>query len=354
MNPSNGSATRLEPETLLVLPDPLRRCTHRRHVVCRVFQSFPARRRNQQHRFDQNCSIITLEMEIPESRDRLGYCDIHLASPLVPHGTWLAGQYGGDMADCNPLEFWRCSRTECSRCYEPYMFGYCNLDRHPGAHIQANPRTQEKCGHHDRLPFMVIGRFAQCRRFRCPFQGCDKVGSLVAEHVADPDDVEDPQSVNIALTGNAKKEAFELSVFEEFANEAHLVVESPESAKPPHPDIRCLIDGEEYWFELGRITDTTLAKAISIQWPTTPQSFSFAQKEPFVRIIGKKAEAHYETNGRQVDLLLHFDQQPPDRTALARHLQEQTDALNDLHQHGPFTRIWIYDKWSKSVLWQSG
>ena len=95
-----------------------------------------------------------------------------------------------------------------------------------------------------------------------------------------------------------------------------------------------------------------MAKAVNIGWPKDPTPFSFAQKEPLVRIIEKKTAAEYETNGRPVDLVLHFDQQPPDRRALKRHLHEHATALMDLRERGPFTRIWIYDKWSKSMLWQ--
>jgi hypothetical protein len=292
-------------------------------------------------------------METEESKERLGYCAIHLESQLVPCGTWLAGQYGGDNADCNPFEYWRCSRPECDRCYNPDMLGYFNLGRQRGSSIRANSEKQERCGRHDEIPFMVIGKFGQGRRFRCPFHGCDNVGSVAAEYVADVDIPAEPQLTTVALTGNAKKEAFELSAFLEFANAAALPVESADNAKPPQPDIRCRIDGEEYWFELGRITDTKLAKTISIEWPKDPKPFSFAQKEPLTRIIEKKAEAHYETNSCHVDLVLHFDQQPPDRTGLERHLREHAAALDQLRQRGPFSRIWIYDGWSKSILWKS-
>jgi hypothetical protein len=156
------------------------------------------------------------------------------------------------------------------------------------------------------------------------------------------------------LKGDAKKEAFELSTFREFAEAAHLPVDWSENARPPLPDIRSQIDGEEYWFELGRITDTKLAKAISIGWPEDPRPFSVAQKEPLLRILEKKAVAQYQTNGRPVDLVLHYDQQPPDGIALARHIDEHAIALGAMLQRGPFTRIWIYDKWSRSVRWRNG
>ena len=292
-------------------------------------------------------------MEIEKSKDRLGYCDVHPESKLTPAATLLAGQYGGDRADCNPFEYWRCSRPECDRCYDSDLFGYFTLDRQPGGSIQMNLRVQERCERQAERPFLVIGTFGHGRKLRCPFPGCDNVGSVVAEDVADADDAKEPQAAATVLTGNAKKEAFEMSVFHEFAKAADLTVESPENAKPPHPDIRCTVDGREYWFELGRITDPKLARAVSSKWPDDPKSFSFEQKEPFVRIIEKKSAAKYETNGCPVDLVLHFDQQPPDRQALKRHLQEHTAVLDCLRQHGPFSRIWIYDQWSKSVLWRS-
>jgi hypothetical protein len=293
-------------------------------------------------------------METGESKDRFGYCDVHLESKLVPAASLFAGQYGGDQADCYPFKYWRCSRPECSRCYDETMHGYFNLDRQPGGSIQANQQRQQTCGRHPETPFMVIGKFAQGRKFRCPFHGCGNVGPMVAEHVADADadEPEEPPATEV-LAADSRKEAFELSVFEEFAKAAYISMESPENAKPPRPDIRCRIDGEEYWFELGRITDTKLARAISVEWPKAPTPFSIAQKEPFVRMIEKKAAAQYETNGQPVDLVLYFDQQPPDRKALERHLQEDAAALNDLHQRGPFSRIWIYGRWSKSMLWKS-
>ena len=155
------------------------------------------------------------------------------------------------------------------------------------------------------------------------------------------------------MTGDARKATFELSTFIEFAKAAQLSIESPENASPPHPDIRCEIDGDEYWFELGRITDSNLAKAINIEWPKNPAPFSFAQREPLLRIIEKKAVTHYKTHDRPIDLILHFDQQPPDQAALTRHLEELAENLDALRQPGPFARVWIYDQWSKSILWRS-
>lgn len=292
-------------------------------------------------------------MSTDESTEHCGYCDLHLEAKLIPCASLIAGLYGGDSANANPFEFWRCSNPDCIRCYEPYMFGYFNLDRQRGASIGTNPAIQERCEQHDQRPFMCIGRFGEGRRFRCLMHGCDSVGLMVAACVADSDEVKERPDTTPVLTGDERKEAFELITFTEFASAAGLPLDLAENAKPPHPDIRCRIGGNECWFELGRITDSKLAKALNSPWPKAPTPFSFAQKEPFVRIIEKKAKAPYVTNGRPVDLLLHFDHQPPDREALKRHLQEHVVALNHLRQHGPFSRIWIFDGWSKSVLWQS-
>lgn len=176
----------------------------------------------------------------------------------------------------------------------------------------------------------------------------------MAEFVLDLELQEAPVESMAALSGDAKKEADELSVFREFTKAAALTAEAPDNAKPPRPDIRCKIEGKDYWFELGRITDTNLAKEISGGWKNRPKPFSILQEEPFERIMKQKAKKTYQTDGRPVDLVLHFDQQPPDRAAIQRHLQSHADMLSDLTRTGPFSRVWIYDGWSKSVLWRSG
>jgi hypothetical protein len=223
-----------------------------------------------------------------------------------------------------------------------------------GARIEANPTKQQRCGSHPERPFLVVGKFGQGRRYRCPFKGCDSVGAILAQSVLDLDLKEAPVDSVAALKGDAKKEADELSVFQEFTKAAALSAEAPDNAKPPHPDIRCKLDGKDYWFELGRITDTNLAKEISGGWKNRPKPFSILQEEPFERIMRQKAKKTYHTDGRPVDLVLHFDQQPPDRAVIGGHLQSHADMLSDLTRTGPFSRVWIYDGWSKTVLWRSG
>jgi hypothetical protein len=51
------------------------------------------------------------------------YCDKHLSVKMAPAGSWTIGEYGESSADANPLDFWRCPKGGCERCYEPMMFG---------------------------------------------------------------------------------------------------------------------------------------------------------------------------------------------------------------------------------------
>lgn len=291
-----------------------------------------------------------------EVENKNGYCDLHPDSKLVDGGPpWLLFQDGSDRAACNPFQIWRCSRSDCIRCYERSMFGYFNMDHARGSSVQLNALPQQRCYRHHQLsfdPFMFIGKIGTNRQFRCPVRGCENLGPEVAEHVADIDQAGEEPSVRPKRFSNeTEKEAFELAVFHEFIKAAKLLVDWAENAKPNHPDIRCSLNGQEYWFELGRITNETLAQKIKGPWPDDPRPFSFSQEEPLVRIINKKSAANYDTNGHPVDLVLHFDQQRPDQTMLGRCIQKHAAAFHQLRHGGPFSRIWIYDAWSKSVLW---
>src|ERR1017187_1673023 len=129
-------------------------------------------------------------MEIEESMDRNGYCDLHLESKLLGGGQWLAVY-----ARCDPFEYWRCAHPYCNRCYDRKNYGYFNLDRARGSRVQITARFQERCYRHEEFsfdPFMFVGKIGKSRQFQCPIQGCNNVGSRVAEHVADVDEVEAP------------------------------------------------------------------------------------------------------------------------------------------------------------------
>jgi hypothetical protein len=67
------------------------------------------------------------------------------------------GQYGGDNADCNPFEYWRCSRPDRGRCYEPDI-----------AHIGPDKRERRiMLTRHERVAFvhdaLDRGRYVEVR-----------------------------------------------------------------------------------------------------------------------------------------------------------------------------------------------
>ena len=106
-----------------------------------------------------------------------------------------------------------------------------------------------------------------------------------------------------------------MTVFLGFAAAANLKIDPDSSlnAKPPQPDIACTVAGAQYFFELGEITDESLAKDVSTSLRTEVDSKGgfFSEEEPLIRMIRKKAATKYETNGAPLDLILHYDKQSP-------------------------------------------
>jgi hypothetical protein len=154
-----------------------------------------------------------------------------------------------------------------------------------------------------------------------------------------------------ALPSDTKKELAEMGAFIGFAQAANLAVESPTNEKPPLPDISCKIGGSPYLFELGEITDEGVAENVSKSLRTGEVTGgAFSEEEPLIRIIRKKAASTYRTDGAPLDLLLHYDKQYP--FAPGDYLKRyEADIAAAMIPNGPFSRIWIYDSWTKSILW---
>ena len=159
------------------------------------------------------------------------------------------------------------------------VFGYFDLTRDVGGRIQPNPLPQERCDRHEgALPYMVLSRFGQARRFRCPFRGCENVGTLVAENVPDPDIADDATTTCPVNNAEAKRRD-ELETFVVFAVAAKLNVDCARSADPPYPDLECSVNGEQCWFELARIVDSKLAETVSTPWRDNPRSLLVQPKK---------------------------------------------------------------------------
>lgn len=149
----------------------------------------------------------------------------------------------------------------------------------------------------------------------------------------------------------------EMGVFTSFATAADLAIDSgsAKNEEPPMPDISCTIEGVQRFFELGEITDQELAEKIGTAQRTQMDAEGgfLSEEDPLVRMILKKAQSTYETGGAAADLVLHFDKQYPFAPLehLSLHEDEITAAMSPA---GPFSRIWVYNGWDKTIMWRRG
>jgi hypothetical protein len=165
---------------------------------------------------------------------------------------------------------------------------------------------------------------------------------------------EEKRKAYYSIPSAVRKESGEMKVFMEFVAAGHLNIDpgTPKNEQPPLPDISCSVGGKQYLFELGEITDEELAAEIGRSLRTgAVAGGAFSEEEPLVRMILKKAGSTYRTDGAPMGLVLHYDKQYPFAPAeyLDRHLAEIALALIP---NGPFSRIWIYDGWTKAILWR--
>lgn len=168
---------------------------------------------------------------------------------------------------------------------------------------------------------------------------------------------EEKRKAYYAIPSATRKEMAEMNVFTGFATAAGLDVDpgSAKKEKPPVPDISCAIEGEQQFFELGEVTDEEFAEQIGVAQRTLTDGEGGFQSEeaPLVRMILKKAQSTYETAGAPVDLVLHFDKQYP--FAPVDHLSSHgAEIATAMVPKGPFSRIWIYNGWDRSIMWRRG
>jgi hypothetical protein len=280
------------------------------------------------------------------------YCDQHLSVQMRFADSYIMAEYGEASADCNQLIYWRCPKLGCNRCYEPMMYGYCWYSAEMGSRIVSNPNKQRQCNHQE-LPFLYIAKVGQGRQYLCPLYKCKAVGDEVSPSIVD-EVVEMPKDPLEGLGKDQRKAFIEMSVFKSFAAVSGLAIDegSTESVDPPNPDIRCTISGKPHWFELGQIISETVAQKISPKQRAIGGAFSFSQEKPFVEIMRKKAKKTYETQGIPVDLVLHFDLRLGSKSVVLRQIEKHDGLLKSLASVGPFARIWIYDAWTKCILWE--
>jgi hypothetical protein len=195
---------------------------------------------------------------------------------------------------------------------------------------------------------MFIAKVDQDRQYRCIFYGCDNEGPVVAKNVKD-EVVEPPTDPLAGLKGDEKKRAQELLVFTKFNAACGLLVDHESVTVRDAPDIDCTISGQPYYFELGRIVNTTVAAQLSPKPPKNSNpNFSFNQEEAFLEVLKTKERMRYGLS--PVDLVLHFDRKlgsPWIAQALA---EKHRDRLLSLTQKGPYQRVWIFDEHNVNIV----
>ena len=154
------------------------------------------------------------------------------------------------------------------------------------------------------------------------------------------------------------KKEWERKVFESFVRVCSLGIcaESVSLPDPPGPDVRCTIDGSEYFFELGEVVPNEQAEALSnkgVYRSSIPDPKERGPKA-LLRILAQKQQKRYQTDGSPVDLILYFNKdfssyisdvifEDEEPTMIGR-------AFAECLKQGPFKRIWIYDTWADKIL----
>lgn len=156
------------------------------------------------------------------------------------------------------------------------------------------------------------------------------------------------------LSPDERKQVNESIAFVNFANATELIPDpyKHSNGNQAQPDIRTSIDGHDYYFELGEITDEAIPKGIAHSIKTkTSSGCAFSQEEPLAKMLGQKFTKTYTTGGSPVDLLLYYWRQSPYEEAIDEYLLENFPDIELQFGSSQFNKIWIYDCDSRKVLW---
>ncbi len=150
---------------------------------------------------------------------------------------------------------------------------------------------------------------------------------------------------NNVLSSDDRKRMGKLRAFDGFVRAAELLVDrgSVICLDRPAPNIRCILGGTPYLFELGEVVDEGLARGYSHSLRTGEiTGGAFDQIGPLQRMIKKKTKT-YQTDGVPVDLVLYYWKHPPYDPAIRQTLTRLTGLIQQIFVAGLFCRIWIYE-----------
>ncbi len=148
------------------------------------------------------------------------------------------------------------------------------------------------------------------------------------------------------LSSSELQSAEENAIFGAFAEAANLKLEGqPKIEYPPKPDISCRIEGVVYFFELGEIVDSAVAKQRSdLRRYGSAEHVSFDPIGSLGYIIEKKKNRTYDGTATPVDLLLHADVLQLPHNAIEAFRPEIEKLLSK------FQRVWVFDLTRREVV----
>jgi histidyl-tRNA synthetase len=151
-----------------------------------------------------------------------------------------------------------------------------------------------------------------------------------------------------------KKAQWERDVFIEFYMAANLPVDSGslKNEKFPRPDLSCSIEGKLHYFELVEITDEDVARKLSIALKTMrPTGGAFSQTRPLINAFEAKSAKPYSVGNAPLELLAYYDKQYPPTDDLSIISKTVEPMAARMVESGQWSRVWIYDRWNKTILW---
>jgi len=158
------------------------------------------------------------------------------------------------------------------------------------------------------------------------------------------------------LTSDQAKEYREWFTFTRFARASKLDIDprTIQNRKVPEPDILCEVAGTGHYFEMGEVTDQTIAKNASIADKVGADIHGgfYSQDAPVEKMIFQKCSKAYALDGLPASLLLHYNvgHQVPCPEILADLLSELRERINAALKGSVFQAIWFYDGWDNKVL----
>jgi hypothetical protein len=158
------------------------------------------------------------------------------------------------------------------------------------------------------------------------------------------------------LTSEQIKEYREWLTFSRFARVSTLDIDprTIENRKVPEPDIFCEVSKSGHFFELGEVTDQSIAENASIAERTGSDIHGgfFSQDAPLEKMIFQKCSKSYSLNDLPASLLLHYavGHQVPCPEVLADLLSKSRERIITALRASAFQAIWFYDSWDDRVL----